>query len=657
MDISDYSNRLAEARESYHKKGEEVRRNYDTDRKNLESTHEARENNQRQIYNDSKRELENDLQNITTKQSERSKEETDRLQKDYNNQMRTAREDFERESNTDRHNFAQRLGHLRESFDRNTRLNEAQNKEKFDSTTERFQDTIQNDRRTHARDMHQLQENSNGHYQNYREQVANDTKEIIKKKDEDKHEVVRQSNLKQSQLKDKLNAEMHEVNKAREAELAKMRDDQHDQVNQLHALQAQHNKGTIDNYDHLMSLNQQRNNNEQRELIASNNEKVRMLEKDYNKDLNSLERRAIAIANSGGRGDEARNELERVKRVDEDRIARMKNNLEDAKIALTEDKAKMMDKAQKTLKDQALKNYKVQDTRDKQVIADRAKQTDKFRRERDQITEQLAGELRAHKESNSKSLVAERLSNKSKYNTQREDYARRMNHMSEKNLQTIASIQEEQARDKTAFIEKAKRDVYEAKEELKDEVTNRLQKTSDVHETKVRNLEAEKEKLISSYEDRLMNIAKKSVAVDQQRTMVEEQRRQEDLRTAKRIQEGKDFETAKVIQSLRQEFDKNLNEIGHANEVKFSRMSKRYEDIIDRMTKENNLEIHRREAQLRENYERLAKTSELQKAEIENKYELKIQKMKENFERAREVASTRGEASKAHKIDLEDDLA
>ncbi|HAZ13917.1 MAG TPA: hypothetical protein DCY86_14090, partial [Bdellovibrionales bacterium] len=475
-------------------------------------------------------------------------------------------------------------------------------------------------------------------------------------KDEEKHEVVEKSNIEQRKVKDKLTGEMQNINRAHEEELVHTKNDHLDQVGQLHSSQEKRSQDMISNYDHLVGLSQQRSDQEQRGLLVSNNEKLRMREKEYNQQLNSQERRALAIANNGGRGDEAKNELERVKRVDEDRINRMKNNLEDAKVALTEDKAKMMDEAQSTLRQLALKNYKDHDKKDKQIVADRAVQTDKFQRERNQITEQLTDDLKTNQQASAKNAAEERVSNKAKYNAQREDYARRMNHMSEKNLQTIAGIQQEQARDKTAFIEKAKRDVFEAKEVLKDEVTNRLQKASDVHQTKVRNLESEKERLVSTYEDRLMNIAKRTVSTDQQRTMVEEQRRQEDLRTAKRIQEGKDFETARVIQSLRQEFDKNLSEIGHANEVKVNRMSKRYEDVIDRMSKENNIESHRREVQARENYERLAKASELEKAQIENKYELKIQKMKESVERARDVAATRGEAPRTFQIDEEDDL-
>ena len=580
-----------------------------------------------------------------------------RQQTEYNSQMNTAREQFDRQANVDRNKFSERLNSLKENYDRNTRLSEAPTKEKYDGTTRRLQDTIKNDRLDHTREMQQVREKDNNHFQDYRKQVVNDTQALVKQKEEEKHGFVRQSNFDKNRLNEKMAGEMQEVNRARGAELAQMRDDQRDQLGQIHSMQDAHNKEMIGNYDHLVEANQQRNNNEQRGLLVSNNERLRAREKEYNKDLNALERHSLAIANNGGRGDEAKNELERVKRVDEERIGRMKNDLEDVKVTLTEDKSKMMDEAQKTLRQQALNNYKDHDAKDKQFVVDRAKQTDKFNRERDQITEKLTDEIKARQEDASRTAIQERVAHKTKYNSQREDYARRMNLMSDKNLQTISSIQQEQARDKTAFIEKAKRDVFETKEKLKDEVYNRLQKVEDVHQTRISNLESEKEKIVSNYEDRLMNLAKKSVSTDQERIMIEEQRRHEDMRTAKKIQEGKDFETAKVVQSLRKEFEKNLNEIGHSNELKLNRMNKHYEDVIARMTKENNLEMHRRESQSRENYERLVKTTALEKAEVENQYELKIQKMKDAVERSRELAVTRGERAKNTKLNSEDDLA
>ena len=98
-----------------------------------------------------------------------------------------------------------------------------------------------------------------------------------------------------------------------------------------------------------------------------------------------------------------------------------------------------------------------------------------------------------------------------------------------------------------------------------------------------------------------------------------------------------------------------MNDIKRNGEVKVDKLGQRYEEMIARMLKENSVEMHRQSSQAREHYERLAKTSELEKDAIQNKYELKIQKMKEALERSRETTDLRGRSSPSQKTDTEEE--
>ncbi len=656
MDINDYNTRIAEARDGYTKKAEEIRRNSEKEKADLAETHRAREQSQRTGYDDSLREVEETAQRAAEKQTSRSKEEVERQQEEYNNKMRTAREQFDQDSSIDRNNFSKRLNEIKENYDRSTRGNDIQNQQKLDDSASHYRDVTRSEKQKHNDEIEKIQEKGNLAYQSYRDKVAADKQNLVKQKDEDQHEIVRQNNIEKGQMQSKLQAGMEAVNRAREEEARQMRESQQDQVGQVQSINQAHEQDMIDNYNHLMGQIQQRNDSDQRGILNNATVQLRNRDREHSKELATLERRATAIANNGGVGDEAKLELERFKRASDDRLGRMKNNLEDARVQSTQDKAHMMDMAQETMRQQALSNYKDQDGREKQYRSDLTTMNDKYRTERSQISNQLKGELKDNQMSASKTLTDERTVNRAKYDQQRADYGRRMNVMAEKNLQTIAGIQEEQAREKTDFIEKTKRDLYHAREELKDELGNRFQRSIDGYETKVNNLESDKEKLVSRYEDKLTTFAKQAASEHDQRTVIEEQRRQEDLRTFKKVQEGKDFETAKVVQSLRQEFDKNLNEIRKNGEIKADKLSQRYEEIIERMGKETSAEMHRQSSQAREHYERLAKTSEIEKTAIQNKYELKIQKMKEALERARETTDTRNRTS-PRKSDSEEDLA
>jgi hypothetical protein len=222
-----------------------------------------------------------------------------------------------------------------------------------------------------------------------------------------------------------------------------------------------------------------------------------------------------------------------------------------------------------------------------------------------------------------------------------------INYLQEKNVETISEIQRSNAKDKTEFIEQAKKDLHAAKEELKDDLSFKYKKVINSYEKKIAGLEQQNLNLVTHYEERLHNIKQKAVEEIDTVKLMEAQRKEADARNFKRAMEGKLRESDMVITNIRSEFDKKLSDSKHNHELQLAKTIDRYENLLKSQDRDHKIDTDKRLGEAQQNYDRLYQTAEMEKEALRGMYEIKIQKLREANERAWETQKMRMAAQKS----------
>jgi hypothetical protein len=218
----------------------------------------------------------------------------------------------------------------------------------------------------------------------------------------------------------------------------------------------------------------------------------------------------------------------------------------------------------------------------------------------------------------------------------RNELGRQINMLQDRNVETISEIQKENAKEKTQFIEGAKRELYNSREEMRDANNFQRQKIVDSYNKKIDSLELEKRKTVEMYETQIENMKKKTGEELNQRSAMDTQRRELDIRNFKRAMESKIRESDLAITNVRREFDKKLAENKHHSEMHLQKIVERYEDEIKRVSTDQARMLDRKLRESREHYLRLAENSEIEKEQIRSMYEQKLQAQQQINEANRE---------------------
>jgi gas vesicle protein len=640
MEINDYSQRLAQARNRFSEASQEQRDNYQSNLESLEKNHETREKSQRENYVKQKLEMEDRSADRLKRYDKNLKSALNERTERYTKDIEAKRENFEKSRRKQMDDYNQKLFTISKSFDTANTEKDKLHAMYKDNISERYDDGLAAREKNFNEKLASTQKSSEEKINKFRDEQTKEKKQMLVEHSAEKKQLVQDANItrNKSNSRHQLDMEMLREN-AKQKENTLLNNFENANAN-LRVTKNQENEAQRDTFEKLTSEIYEKNSDEFKDAQRKNKADKRLLEKSFARDRIQLERKTNQLLNDGSSDKVERTRKALVNQY-EKRIDSLQNNIEEnnynnslrsEKMALDfadENKtAEIMHNRDLDKKDSEMRELR------KEVIGGLKERFDNYQ----ELTNQKLKTTEMAKEQGEVEAKQKLSSNLAR---QRAEFGRTVNKINDANKQAISDIQNEVAKEQTNFYQKTKRDVHNQMEDLKSDLNSVHAKKEDSLAKQILSKEQENNKLIDKYETKLSVLKAKSAKELEHLKVFESERRAEDRRATQRAMAQKQREFDKNLQAVRTDYEGRLDSAKANADLHVSKLTERYEGELIRQRNDSNKELQRTVALMKANYNKLADKSELEKETIVNQYELKMNKLREANRVASEVQTTR----------------
>lgn len=643
MQVTDYSKKLASAREDYTEKAKTLREDYNENVENLQKTHESREATQRESYMTQKEELENKVADLNDRYDSKSREAIEQSQKEFRARLEDKRLAFDEEMKETREDMGSRLSDLSNSYRKAREEQDKYRDQIISQKTEAFEEAQKNRAGHFDSRVSSLTRKNRDDFHNFQREQASEKRDLIHSHKDQLQNLVSDSNLARQKVEAKNQEELEILRDAHGRESQAMRDHHSSALSEV-INRKEVEKANLQNEYQNLTHNIIDRNEKQAEQTQRVNERVsRERENQYANDLQAVTRKSNEMVNSGGKLKNLEDEKRLAADGYEGRIRSLRNELEDSNYRNQTEKERMN------------KEFMAQ-TREQTAIADKQKaelqnslreyHTDlqsRSREKNEKVISTYKNELLESRNSAEAQSIDSRIANNERLAEQRVAFNKTIESMSEKNRETINNIQEVNAKEQSRLIQDSKRKMHHEREDLKDELGAVFARKEDSYEKRIENLERDKKSLVESYESKLSTLEKKYTKELEQMRVIMAETRAGDMRDYKRQLEVKERELVQDKMEMKQGFDKKLTTLRDRQETQLAKLHERFTQTLESERVDHSREMKRKLDEAQVNYERLYDTAQMEKEQLKHQYEMRMEKLRQDRREAETIRNKREE--------------
>jgi len=642
MDAIDYGSRLTKKHNEYQDRYNDLRDTYNENLEELEENQELRLASQKKSYDKDRAKTEREIQDYVEVSDVNTREAIEGNAKIYRESLKEQREEVQKEIDRDRTDTARRLGELKESFQKVNESNERYHLQKQASTTDRYD-----------KQKKQNQLDFDQGVKAYNEKISNELESTKAAYDTEKRQILHKSNLDKKELtsegsiaKNKLNTdhqkEIESLRSVQNERLLRSKSHQEGIVENIKKLKNEEKKNVASNYREMSAESDRRNNQAFKKLNIENRDVLKNKDRAFAKEKQQLTRRYTETLKGGTLIDQANDKVRSANESARNRVSILKNQLSDQQMKFQEDKDLIIDSYTQEMDQQNRSNNEKMDKRETQVRELNTKILSRAKGKSDKAIESYKRELASEVYNNQKNQVEARNNLNQGMSAQRENFSHTVNEINEKNQKAISQLQEGYAKEKTEYIENMRKTLFQSREDLKDELGERYSKNEESYDKRLENLSRANKRLREVSELKLSNLEKKFKKEKELQNKIEESRREEDKRSAKREAKTKEREMMKQMLNLRKEFDRRITKAKSSSDIRVSKLTQRYEDMMSQMRGEFKSEMNLKVKELESAYHKLYESGEIEKDAIRHQSELRIEKLRQALLEAKAISSKRG---------------
>lgn len=628
MDVRDQSKAIDQARDRYREAQEELRASYDKNLNQMKETFDAKTEKQSKTYAEHKAKLEEDNQVNNELYTEKTRSAINRGQQEFKERLRENVNRFEAERNKSKADLNEKLTNIsdsyKKSFDENNRYQDQIKK----SMQERYSNANKNYQEDFNRQVKNLDENSRQAAVENRENDRKDRMNLMAKHSEELENLRSSASEQKFKEVSTLRNDNENLRTTMSRENQLLKDRQEERVADLFKMK---DKEAIDgqkNYEDLQKNIRQKNLEAQEKQNIAHKKESKELEKRFNDDMRNIQRVAAQKVKGGTQADTLHDELKQTKNSYENRLQAARNEITRNNQANTE-KEELNDASYreklKQVKMAGVENLAKKDAEATEALNETIYQN---RERNNALMERYKTDTGAMKKESDDRLSHVTQQSNGRMKEQRVEFGRVVNAMNEKNMDTINALKDDYSKDKTFYIEKSKKDFNEEKVSMKNDFNRQNSIKESLYEQKLAEMEKNASKIIENYENRISQIARKA------ENEVEAVKRREESRTMKEAQANKlAFDTLQKqneneLAQVRDKYEGVIAKNQIMNEVKTNNLVQKYEDQLNRERSENQKEMSVRLGEARAQFERLHRSSELEKETLRNQYEQRMENMR-----------------------------
>ncbi len=643
MEISDYSQRLGQARDNYWDTAKKLKDNYEHDLNSLEETHQYKTNKQAGSYNKDRLELQSDNERKSQFYADKTKQEIQSKQSEYRDRLKETETDFSKQNQALRQQFRDRLNQIGSSFDKSLNQRELQQSEELSQVRDYTDKKLSQNTQSFQKELKDIKNASDSRADDMQDHQRRMLKEKDSAYSDRLLDINRNNSKKLSDVKNKGNEELERSQLNHENELSQLVDHKNTSMTQLRDNHQRSQEALTDSFARVGESMEKRFVEDNKRLAKEGVDQNRDMETKFQKEISAI--RSIASQN-----DEANNlrmnqsslEKQRVSDDYESRLNRLKEDMEDGRGKQEKVMSLANDDFTNTLKSQKRSAAQAYDAAQRQNDLDKATQLTESRKKRDETESRYATALNTQDRQFSDKL---QLQDKTYRNIADANQRRheQMLGMAEKNKEIeLKSLTQSVQDEKTQFIEKTRKDVHNEKVEMKEDMMRNFSIKSDNLEQQLAQKDADHKQTVADYEAKLTEFKKKVGKEFERYQALEEDRRIEEGRAVKQTLLAKDYENNRVMIDVKRRYDKELSQVKMEHDLQTKKMIEVYEEQLGQLRNESSKELQVKLGMMKDEYENLKKNSELRLEALKTQYELKIDKMRMASQEAEVTRGNRG---------------
>jgi hypothetical protein len=628
MEVRDQSQKIDQARSRYREAQEDLKASYDKDLANVKATADNKIKKQAQTYGLHKTSLEEQNSINNEIYSNKAREAIERSQNDFKNRIGESTSKFEAEKKGIKNNFNEKLTNLSESYKKSMAESGRFEDQVRKSLEDRYSKANTNYRDDFTAKFKDLDEKSKSQVEKAK---ASDRMERQAEKQRHTNEVedLRVSNTEQkfkevSRLKD--DNENLRTTLTRENTLLK--DSHSERVSDLLRLKDQENTNGQEVFKDLQKDIRNKNVSTQEKQNKAHREESINLEKKFNEDIRNIQNVANQKIKGGTITDSLNDELAQTKISYEGRLKLAHNELALNNKINSEKEAKNDDSYKTKIKD--LKNTQTENLAkneaDSRETFNKTIQTIKERN--DGLIDRYKTDFQAARKDGEERLGEAGRRSKDRISEQRVEFGKVVNTMNDKNMESISALKDDYSKDKTQYIERAKKGHSDEKLAIKSEFQRQNALRETLYEQKLAEVEKQTGKIIENYENRISQIVRKAENEVEVIKSKEQERNQKETQSNKIAIDMLRKENTSNVAQLRDKYEGELLRDRTLADLQINQLMQRYDDQITRERMDHQKELSLRLNESRSQFERLAKSVEMEKETLRNQYEQRIENMR-----------------------------
>ncbi|WP_127714390.1 hypothetical protein [Halobacteriovorax sp. HLS] len=642
MDINDYNTRLSQARMNYRDSADELKEHYNSEIEDLSNLHSSVQKKQRENFAESKNEIERNVAATVDKQNSEVKESMQKRTEQFRNETASQQEAFEADRRDLQRKFDDRLNYLRDSYGKDLASRERTQSDLLDSAENRYQNRT--DRNS---DYFQKSVDNLDYSTRTAMKEQKDAHDIEKRAQESRHsnemqDTVRSGNSARNKMVEKQQNDLQSLRNAQMDELRNLKDHH---ASSREIIYDQKNKETAKlagNFRELTDDIAARNNANNTRQAKQSREQIKELERQYAQTNYQNKREMEEKLKGGNVLDKDELKSAELQAKFDTRMKNVNSNIDDLRYKNQLDKERMSSSFQDSVRERNLSFAQQIDAKDKDMREFKTNTLKDTRESNDKIVSDYKFKLNQALLESEQNSIKDRKSTNQRLSSQRVEFGRVVNQMSDMNREAVSKLQEEHADEKTKFIENSRRQEHDKIEDLKDNYNNIITKKESSLNQRLESKEKELESTITRYEDKLALVTGKTQKELESVKKIEADRRVEDFREFKRQMRLMSDGFTKEKISMKDEFDRKLSNAKHNSDVTLSKTVQRYETQLERERTDTRRHFKTKIKELESNYQRLADQSELEKELIRNQFERRIEEMKQvNAMQLEELSDTK----------------
>jgi hypothetical protein len=232
----------------------------------------------------------------------------------------------------------------------------------------------------------------------------------------------------------------------------------------------------------------------------------------------------------------------------------------------------------------------------------------------------------------SKKINYEKDLGRNKLENQRKDFAKTIQKINDINGRNIEKLQEDNSREKVDILENSKRELSDNTRSIRDEFRVKHEKTLESYDKRLETEQSFAQKLQEESNDRIETIVRNSENKIQAETIFNHDARLADRKEMRDQVSDLKNDYAQKFKNLKSDFDLELGKVKRESDVVIQRLARKNESDKTQFITESAKEIKKNTNELKDEMMRMSKTSKMEKENLINHYERRIQELKATYD-------------------------